>query len=143
MHRVHCRVVQVAQLHVFVFCSPALCCPMWLSHKNDVRLVYAPICIIGSLCFICYLYLFTYTGVQPRFPFHMMFVPFNRNMTCGTRGAGRACHAWAPEFTLAFVVFFIRVVFRISLFVFFPNFLVATILSVLRFMASDYPFGTF
>jgi hypothetical protein len=34
--------------------------------KNDVWSVFTPICFVGNLCFICYLYVLyiTYTGVQ-------------------------------------------------------------------------------
>ena len=33
--------------------------------KNDVRFVLTPICFVGGSClnYLCYLYLFTYTGV--------------------------------------------------------------------------------
>ena len=38
-----------------------------ISLYNDDLFVFTPICCVGGSCFICYLYLFTFTGVQHDF----------------------------------------------------------------------------
>ena len=51
-----------------------------------------------------YLYLFTctYIGIQNKFPYQMMFVSFNSNMTGVTSGAGTPYPSVISEFTSIF-----------------------------------------
>ena len=128
---------QIKCLHVF---SSVL----WCSRKNDVRFVSTPICFVVDPCFIsvicgvqqdfhfslcsCHL---TVTGQVslvdqelPTFPEHPSSLPVFSGVHV----------AWS----LVFCVMFCR-----SLFVLWFFFFLAIVLSVLRFMASDYPFGIF
>ena len=51
---------------------------------------------------LCNLYLFTHTGVQHNFKYHMMLVSFSSNTTGATCGTGNDKPTEAPEFTLGF-----------------------------------------
>ena len=52
--------------------------------------------------YLCYLYLFTYSGVPTRFPYQMIFVSSNSHTTGVTCGAGPANPSGAPGRTLVF-----------------------------------------
>ena len=41
------RVVQVFQLHVFMFLCYMLCCSLRFPHKNDIRVVFTPLCCVS------------------------------------------------------------------------------------------------
>ena len=112
---------------------------------NDVWFVLTSICR-GFMFYPCYLYLFTYTGVQ-----HDVHIRWWSCRLTGTRRVSRVKQQWLtlPEHlslppgysgvrfarSLIFCVMFCK-----SLFVLY---LLAIVLFVLRFMASDYSFGFF
>ena len=67
-----------------------------------MRFVFAVICFVEGLCFICFVCFYLQIGVQRRFRYQMMFVSFNNNMTGATSGAGTAYTFRAAEFTAWF-----------------------------------------
>ena len=71
-----------------------LWCLLQFPHKNDVLVVFTPICFVGGSCFIhvtFFVFVFIYVYWCPtRFPYQMMFVLLNSNSTGANSGAGTA-----------------------------------------------------
>ena len=133
-----------------VLCSKCCQC-LWIDHSRFslmfIRFVFTPICFVRNSYFINVTCIYLLILMSSTIPCRMMFVSFKNNTTSVTSGGGIASPSGAPVFTLGFywgsccsqsLVF--CVVFCRSLFVLF---LLAIVLSVLRFTASDCCFGIF
>jgi hypothetical protein len=99
-------VVHVVKMYVFTYLNSCcyIVCPLQFQLKNDVRFVLIPICLAikGFMFYLCYLYVFAYTGVPTRFPCQIMFLSSNSNTTDVTCGAGTANPTGAHECTPVF-----------------------------------------
>ena len=117
-----------------------------ISLYNDDLFVFTPICCVGGSCFICYLYLFTFTGVQ-----HEFHLTWCSCLLAITRRVSLVKQELStlPEHLITTPVFNVVhvaeslvfcVVFCISLFLFSVDYCIACFSSI---KASDYLSGTF
>jgi hypothetical protein len=134
------RVVFVIKLHVCTFLVQ--CCHVHydLRVKTTFDSSWLPFCFLGGSRFIYIICIYLRI---------LLFVSFNSKTTSVTCGAGTVDPSAKPEFTSGFSMvrvtrsFVFCVMFCRSLFVLWSIFLLAIVLSVLRFTASDFPFVIF